>query len=123
MNKIICSLVTASVLVSGAAYGQSKPKTTPQPLRDSQMDKVTAGDSSDPASGGNIAANNSTVTTTTNGTTSLGGSALMGASGVNIVSSTDALVGNGVNVYDSSLTADAKGTGTDVSQSNDISQT
>ena len=44
MNKIICTFVTASVLVSGAAYGQSKPKTNhdKQPLRDSQMDKVTA---------------------------------------------------------------------------------
>src|SRR5580692_9003600 len=90
MNKVICTLVTASVLVSGAAYGQSKPKTTKQPLQDSQMDKVTAGDSGDPASGGNIAANNSTVTTTTNGTVDLSGAALMGASGINIVSSTDA---------------------------------
>jgi hypothetical protein len=44
MNKIICTLVTASVLVGGTAYGQSKSKTThdKQPLRDSQMDKVTA---------------------------------------------------------------------------------
>src|ERR1700733_4020705 len=90
MNKVICSLVTASVLVSGAAYGQSKPKTTPQPLRDNQMDTVTAGHS-DPASGGNIAANNSSVVTNTTGTVDLSGAALSGATGINIVSSTDAL--------------------------------
>jgi hypothetical protein len=59
MNKIVCTLVTASVLVSGAAYGQSKPKTNheKQPLRDSQMDKVTAAGEENSA----IAANNSTV--------------------------------------------------------------
>ena len=44
MNKIICTIVTASVLVGGSAYGQNKTKTAhdKQPLRDSQMDKVTA---------------------------------------------------------------------------------
>jgi len=44
MNKLICTFVTASVLVSGAAYGQNKTKTThdKQQLRDNQMDKVTA---------------------------------------------------------------------------------
>ena len=85
MNKLVCTLVTASVLVSGAAYGQNKSKTA-QPLRDNQMDKVTAG-SSDPSSGaaGSIAANNSTVNTTTTGAVNLSGSALMGAAGVNIV--------------------------------------
>ena len=43
MNKIICTLVTASVLVGGYAYGQNKPKTQDkqgkQALRDSQMDE------------------------------------------------------------------------------------
>ena len=52
MNKLICTLVTASVLVGGSAYGQNKPKPTndkqsKQALKDSQMDKVTAG-ASDP---------------------------------------------------------------------------
>ena len=44
MNKIICTIVTASVLVGGAAYGQNKSKTAhdKQAMRDSQMDKVTA---------------------------------------------------------------------------------
>ena len=121
MNKVICTLVTASVLVSGAAYGQSKSKTTheKQALRDSQMDKVTAAGEENSS----IAANNSTVTENNSGAVSLAGTALMGASGINIVNSTDALVANGVNIYDASLTADAKGTGTDVKQKNNISRT
>src|SRR6202000_72400 len=115
MNKIICTLVTASVLVSGAAYGQSKAKTThdKQPLRDSQMDKVTAAGEENSA----IAANNSTVTENNTGAVNLSGTALEGASGVNIVNSTDALVGNGVNVYDNGSVS-----GTDAHQSNSISQ-
>ena len=108
MNRILCTFVTASVLVSGAAFGQSTTKTTQgkQPMVDTQMDKVTAGHSDDSsASGGSIAANNSTVTTSATGAVSLAGTALEGASGVNIVSSTDAMVGNGVNVYDSSISS------------------
>ena len=66
-NKTICTLVTASVLVAGTAYGQNKPKTTQdkqgkQALRDSQMDSLTA--AGDPS----IAANNSTVTSSSTGT-------------------------------------------------------
>src|SRR5271170_3702032 len=93
VNKLICTLVTASVLVGGSAYGQNKPKPTndkqtKQALRDSQMDKVTA--AGEENSG--IAADNSTVTENNGGTVSLAGSALMGAAGINIVSSSDALV-------------------------------
>jgi len=115
MNKIICTLVTASVLVSGAAYGQSKAKTThdKQPLRDSQMDKVTAAGEENSS----IAANNSTVTENNTGAVNLSGTALEGASGVNIVNSTDALVGNGVNVYDN-----GSASGTKVTQRNSIDQ-
>ena len=48
MNKLACTLVTASVLVGGSAYGQNKPKPsndkqTKQALRDNQLDKITAG--------------------------------------------------------------------------------
>src|SRR5258707_2137869 len=120
MNKLVCTLVTASVLVSGVAYGQSKSKTThdKQALRDSQMDKVTAAGEENSS----VAANNSTVTENNTGTVNASGTALMGASGINIVNSTDALVANGVNIYDSSLTADHTTDGTDVTQRNKISQ-
>ena len=102
MNKLVCTLVTASVLVSGSAFGQGKTKPatdkqSKQPLRDSQMDGVTAG-----SVGGSIAANNSTVTTSDTGAVNLSGSALSGASAINIVNSTNSSVANGVNVYDSS---------------------
>ncbi len=123
MNRILCTFVTASVLVSGAAFGQSTSNKTTQakqPLRDTQMDKVTAGHSdSDPVSGGSIAANNSSVTTSATGTVDLSGTSLEGASGVNIVRSSDAMVGNGVNVYDSSVSSSSA----KVKQSNDVSQT
>src|ERR1700723_1527271 len=100
MNKIICTLVTAPVLVSGAAYGQSKAKTAhdKQPLRDSQMDKVTAAGEENSS----IAVNNSTVNENNTGTVNLSGTSLMGAKGVNIVNSSDGLVANGVNLYNSS---------------------
>jgi len=120
VNKIICTLVTASVLVGGYAYGQNKPKTQDkqgkQALRDSQMDNLTA--AGDPS----IAANNSTVTSSSTGAVSLAGSTLSSASGINIVSSADAAVANGVNVYDSSLTTDASTKGADVNQVNAIGQ-
>ena len=120
VNKLACTLVTASVLVGGSAYGQNKPKTTndkpaKQALRDSQMDKVTAAGEENSS----IAANNSTVTENNSGTVSLAGSVLSGASGINIVNSTDSLVANGVNVYDTSATS---GKGSDVTQGNVIDQ-
>ncbi len=120
MNRILCTFVTASVLVSGAAFGQSKPKTThdKQPLRDSQMDGVTAAGEENSA----IAANNSTVTENNTATSDISGSVLEGAKGVNIVTSVDGLVANGVNVYDSSLAADNSTDGTDVKQKNTVSQ-
>src|ERR1700747_2372280 len=92
MNKLVCTLITASVLVSGSAFGQGKTKSasdkqSKQPLRDSQMDSVTAG-----GVGGSIAENNSTVTTSDTGAVSLSGSALSGASAINIVNSTNSSV-------------------------------
>jgi hypothetical protein len=107
--------------VAGFAYGQNKPKTTQnkqgkQALRDNQMDNLTA--AGDPS----IAANNSTVTSFSTSTVNLSGSTLSGASGINIVSSADATVANGANVYDSSLTTDATAKGADVNQVNNIGQ-
>jgi hypothetical protein len=72
MNKMVCTLVTASVLVSGYAYGQNTTKPAPakqtkQQLRDSQMDKVTAAGEENSS----IAANGSTVTTSATGTVAL----------------------------------------------------
>jgi hypothetical protein len=120
VNKLICTLVTASVLVGGSAYGQNKTnhKQAKQALLDNQMDSVTAAGEENSS----IAANNSTVTENNTGAVDLSGSALMGASGINIVSSTDALVANGVNVYDSSALTNASTKPTDVSQGNAISQ-
>ena len=105
VNKIICILVTASVLSGGSVYGQTKHQThnrqnKPHAISDTQMDRVTAAGEKQSA----VAVNNSTVTETNNATVNLSGSALNGATGMNIVNSSDALVGNGVNVYNGSLT-------------------
>src|ERR1700677_1273483 len=119
MNKFACTLVAASVLVSGSVvFGQNTTKTSPdkhakKQISDNQMDKVTAaGEESS-----SIAADGSSVTTNGNSTVNLSGSALSSASGVNIVSSSDALVGGGgVNVYS------ASGDSTKVKQSNSVDQ-
>ena len=112
MNKLVCTLVTAGVLVS-SAFAQDK--TTKQPLRDSQMDGVTAGSA--------IAIDNAAVTSSNTGSVNLSGSALSGASAINIVSSSDSLVANGVNIYDSSLTSQDSNKGTTVNQMNTVQQT
>jgi len=89
MNKVVYSLVTASLLVAGsAAFGQQ----TKQSLRDNQMDSVTAGSA--------IAFDRASVTSQDSGSVSLSGSALSDASGVNIVSESNSLVANGVNIAD-----------------------
>ena len=46
----------------------------------------------------------------------------MGARGVNIVNSSDALVANGVNIYDSSALSNASTNGTTVGQANTVTQ-
>ena len=124
MRKLVITLV-AALVVSGTAYGQSKTSTAPEKkqtkaraLRDNQMDRVTAAGEEQEA----LAANNSHITETNSGTVNLSGSALMGAKGVNIVNESDALVANGVNVYNGSLTTVSNTGSADVDQSNDIDQ-
>jgi len=112
MNKLVCTLVTAGVLV-GSAFAQGK--TTKQPLPDSQMDGVTAGSA--------IAVDDAAITSRDNGSVNLSGSALSGASAINIVSSSNSSVANGVNVYDSSLTSQDSSNGTPVNQKNTVKQT
>jgi hypothetical protein len=112
MNKLVCTFVAVGVLV-GPVFAQSK--TTKQPLRDSQMDGVTAGSA--------VAIADAAVISTDTGSVSLSGGALSGATGVNIVNSSDSLVANGVNVYDSSLTNQDSNKGATVNQVNAIKQT
>jgi len=127
VKTIAATLVTALV-VSGQAYAQSnvnkssdkndKKQNKTRALRDNQMDNVTAAGEENSA----LAANNSRVTVYNSGSVDLSGAALSGASGVNIVSSSDALVGNGVNVYSGTISAPYANSGADVNQSNDITQ-
>jgi hypothetical protein len=112
MNKLVCTLVTAGFLVS-SAFAQNK--TTKQSLPDTQMDGVTAGSA--------IAVANAAVTSSDTGSVDLSGAALSGASAVNIVNSSDSLVANGVNVYDSSLTTQDSNKGATVNQLNVVKQT
>lgn len=124
MNKLIYTLVAALVLTGGAAYGQSASQTAhnkkqvKHQLRDNQMDKVTAAGEENSA----VAANGSSVTEDNTGSVNISGTALEGAKGVNVTSSSDAMVGNGVNVYNSDLAAAASNSGAKVTQANAISQ-
>jgi hypothetical protein len=118
MNKLVHIVVVASVLVSGGiAFGQDRTQSTTDKhlLQDSQMDDVTAGSA--------VAVYGSSVTTSNSAAVSLSGSALSGASGVNIVNESNSLVANGVNVYDSSLTTPTSTSGAAVNQVNTTKQT
>ena len=115
MNKLVCTLVTASVLVGGSAFAQDKSASGKQSLRDNQMDGVTAGSA--------IAIGDASATSSNTGSVNLSGGALSGATGVNIVTSSNSLVANGVNVYDNSLTNQVGGKGAVVTQANGLTQT
>lgn len=76
---------TLLICISALAYGRSKP------LADKQMDQISAGSA--------IANGESTATDSRNFEVDLDGSALNGASAINIVSAADSTVANGVNVW------------------------
>jgi hypothetical protein len=120
MNKLVYSLSTALLLVGSSAFAQGASNTaidtqSKHALRDSQMDNVTAGSA--------IAIDDANVTSNDSGVVSLSGGALSGASGVNIVTSSNSLVANGVNVYDSSLANQDTGKASTVNQVNVAKQT
>jgi len=86
MNRFSITLVfTLFICLSALAYGKSKP------LADKQMDQISAGSA--------IADGESTATDSRNFSVQLGGSALNGASAINIVNASDSTVANGVNVW------------------------
>ena len=121
MNKIVCTLITASFLTAGIAAAQnnnSNSKTAKaHEITDSQMGNITAGQTDT-----SIAAAGSTVTTTNSATGSLAGSSLSSASGVNITTAVNSSVANGVNIYAATLSADHGNDGSKVSQDNTIGQ-
>ena len=121
MNKIVCTLITASFLVAGIAAAQSSNsngKTKAHEINDSQMSNITAGQTDN----NSIAVAGSTVTTSETATSSLAGSSLSDASGVNITTAVDSSVANGVNIYAATLASNASATGSKVDQSNTIAQ-
>lgn len=112
MNKLAHRLLIASILVSGVtAFGQEKVKHV---LQESQMDGLTAGSA--------IAVDAANITSNDSAAVNLSGSALSGASAVNIVNSSNSLVANGVNVYDSSLSTQDSTSGAAVNQMNTTKQ-
>ena len=89
VNKIVCTLITASFLAAGIAAAQSSNNSNSKgskahEITDSQMSNVTAGQTDT-----SIAVAGSTVTTTNSASATLAGSSLSDASGVNIVSATN----------------------------------
>lgn len=78
----VCSLVIG---ISALAYGKSKP------LADKQMDQISAGSA--------IADGESTASSSRSFSVNLDGSALSGASAINIVNAANSTVANGVNTW------------------------
>jgi hypothetical protein len=78
----VCSLVVG---ISALAYGKSKP------LADKQMDQISAGSA--------VADGESTASSSRSFSVNLDGSALSGASAINIVNAANSTVANGVNTW------------------------
>jgi hypothetical protein len=97
----VCSLVIG---ISALAYGKSKP------LADKQMDQISAGSA--------IADGESTASSSRTFSVSLDGSALSGASAINIVNAANSTVADGVNTWNGDTMHDAA-----VAQANTITQT
>jgi hypothetical protein len=122
VNKIVCTLITASFLAAGVAAAQSSnsnSKNKAHEITDSQMSNITAGQTDN----NSIAVAGSTVTTSETATGSVGGSSLSSASGVNITTAVDSSVANGVNIYAATLASTGSNSGSKVEQSNSIGQT
>lgn len=86
MKKLSATLVFTLIIGTAAlAYGKGKP------LADQQMDRISAGSA--------IANGESNASDTRDFEVELSGSALNGASAVNIVNAANSTVGNGVNVW------------------------
>jgi len=86
----VCTLLIG---ISAMAYGKSKP------LADKQMDQISAGSAI--GDGGSTASSSRTFTV------ALDGSALSGASSLNIVNAADSTVANGVNTWNGDTLHDA----------------
>jgi hypothetical protein len=95
VRKLSHSLVLVLLVgVAALAYGKSKP------LADKQLDRISAGSA--------IADGESTATDSRDFQVELGGSALSGASGVNIVNAADSTVANAVNTWSGDHLADVE---------------
>src|SRR6476646_9825399 len=97
----VCGLLVG---ISALAYGKSKP------LADKQMDQISAGSA--------IADGESNASSSRTFTVNLDGSALSGASAINIVNAANSTVGDGVNTWNGDSMHDAA-----VAQANTITQT
>jgi hypothetical protein len=97
----VCSLLIG---ISALAYGKSKP------LADKQMDQISAGSA--------IADGESTASSSRSFSVSLDGSALSGASSLNIVNAANSTVADGVNTWNGDTMHNAA-----VAQANTITQT
>lgn len=105
MKKLLAILAVTSLIgIAALAYGKSKP------LADQQMDRISAGSA--------IADGESTATNSRSFDVDLDGSALNGATAVNIVNAADSTVANGVNIWSGDHLNNAT-----VTQTNDITQT
>lgn len=119
--------IVALLSYAGTASAQAhkKPKK-PHRLADSQLDRVTAGNSDAGKSGedlgGAIVAGGSQATITNSGAVTLEDATQQGAQALNLVNSSQSRVANGVNVWDGRLDTQNKATKLNVNQGNQVSQ-
>jgi len=116
---LLCCAVTAPAQERGKA---KKPHRLP----DSQLNRITAGDSGAGSSGqdlgGAIVAAGSEATITNSGAVTLEDSTQKGAQALNLVNSSQSRVANGVNVWDGRLDTQNGATQLNVDQKNQVFQ-
>lgn len=121
-KRVTAAALLSLSICSGAAFAG------PQELSLIQLDRITAGNASDPASvasGGAIIAGGSTGSISASGAVNVGDGVQANARALNLVNSSESTVANGVNIFDGRADAAATfaaGTNFEVNQLNEITQ-
>ena len=126
-NRVFYVALAVLLSSAGTAYAQEHGKAKrPHRLADSQLDRITAGDSDAGSSGqdlgGAIVAAGSEATITNSGAVTLEDSTQKGAQALNLVNSSQSRVANGVNVWDGRLDTQNGATTLNVNQDNKVFQ-
>ncbi len=121
-NRVFYVALAVLLCCAGVATAQEHGRAKkPHRLADSQLDRITAGDSGQDL-GGTIVAAGSQATVTNTGGLTLEDAAQQGAQALNLVNSSQSRVANGVNVWDGQLASQNGATTLNVNQDNKVFQ-